>query len=77
MDKRLKHYEALLREKGIDPCQVTGASEAELHSKRCRSEVPETVRRLLIPASAVSEPQATIFKPQLLHGQRGTKLVDK
>ena len=77
MQERLKRYEALLQEKGIDPNQVTGTSKAEHRRKSNRTEVLETVWDLRIPASTVSEPQATIFKPQLLHGQRGTKLVDK
>ncbi|KAL8704293.1 MAG: hypothetical protein Q9201_002547 [Fulgogasparrea decipioides] len=76
VDERLKRYEALLQTKGIDPNQATGTSEAGQHRKSSRSEVPETVWQLPTPASVVSGPQATIFKPQLLHGQRGTKLVD-
>jgi len=69
VDERLKLYEALLREKGIDPSQVIGTSEAEHHRATSRSEAPRSVLRL--------PPQAKIFKPQLLHGQRGTELVDK
>lgn len=77
VDERLKRYEALLREKGIDPNQVNGTSEAEYHRDSSRSEVPETVWQLPTPPSTVSGPQATIFKPQLLRGQRGTEYVDK
>jgi len=69
VDERLKRYEALLREKGIDPNQVIGSSEAEHHRTSSRSEAPNPVWR--------TPPQAKIFKPQLLHGQRGTKLMDK
>jgi hypothetical protein len=69
VEERLKRYEALLQEKGIDPNEVASTSEAEHHSKSSCSEVPETAWRL--------PPQATIFKPQLRHGQRGTELVDK
>ncbi|KAL9086391.1 MAG: hypothetical protein Q9165_007177 [Trypethelium subeluteriae] len=76
VDERLKRYEALLREKGIDPNQVTRTSEPKLYPKSSRSEVPETVWQLPAPVSTVSGPQTTIFKPQLLHGQRGTELVD-
>lgn len=68
-DERLQRYEALLQEKGIDPDQVTSTPEAEHHLKSSRSEVLEAVWKL--PA------QATIFKPQLRHGQRGTEVVDK
>jgi hypothetical protein len=69
VDERLKRYEALLKENNIDPNQVTSTPEAEHHHKGSSSEVPETVWKL--PS------QATIFKPQLRHGQRGTELVDK
>jgi hypothetical protein len=67
--ERLKLYEALLQEKGIDPNQVASSSEAEHHRKSSRSDVPESAWKL--------PPQATIFKPQLLHGQGGTELVEK
>lgn len=69
VDERLKRYEAILQEKGIDPNQVTGTLEVVHHRTSSRSEAPETAWTL--------PPQATIFKPQLLHGQRGTELVDK
>ncbi|KAL9066410.1 MAG: hypothetical protein Q9157_007144 [Trypethelium eluteriae] len=75
VDEQLKRYEALLREKGIDPNQVKGTSEPKLYPKSS-SKVPETVWQLPTPVSTVSGPQTTIFKPQVLHGQGGTKLVD-
>jgi hypothetical protein len=67
----MKRYEALLREKGVDPNEVTGASEVEHHDRSASnpSEAPEEVWKL--PS------QATIFKPRLLQGQSGTELVDK
>ena len=77
VDQPLKRYEALLQEKGIDPNQLTDVSDAEQIRTNSCSEKPETVWQLPIQASTVSGPQATIFKPQLLHGQKGTKLVDK
>jgi hypothetical protein len=55
VDERLKRYEALLQEKGIDPNQVAGTSEAR------SSEVPVSVR---VPENVWTlPPQATIFKP--------------
>lgn len=54
MYERLKRYETLLQEKGIDLNGVAGAS-----------------------TSTDPESQTTVFKPKLLHGQAGTKLVDK
>ena len=76
-EERLKRYEALLQEKGIDPSQVSGASEAAQHDESSRSEEHYTVWQLPTPALSISGPQTTMFKPQLLHGQKGTKLVDK
>jgi hypothetical protein len=71
VDEQLKRYEALLREKGIDPDEVAPTSGAEnpLKSTSSRSEAQETAWQL--------RPNATIFKPQLRHGQQGTELVDK
>ena len=77
VDERLRRYEALLREKGIDPNEATGTSEAEYHPTSNRSEVPGIVWQLPTRTSTVLKPQATSFEPQLLHGQEGTKLVDK
>ena len=65
MEERLRRYESLLQENGIDPNRVIDSSEAE------------TVWQLPSPASIVSGPQETLFKPRLLHGQRGTELLDK
>lgn len=68
VDERLKRYEALLREKGIDPNQLTCTSEVEHHRRVHQSVVPETVIKV--------QQQSTVFKPQLLHGQRGPELVN-
>lgn len=76
MDDRLKLYETILREKGIDPDQITGISRPETHRQRTQLEASEGVWH--IPTgSTVSEPQATVFRPQLIQGQGGTKFVDK
>ena len=77
IDERLKHFETLLKEKGIDPQQSVGPSDEDYSRESKRSEVPVTVWQLPTPVSAVSGPQTTIFKPRLIHGQRGTELVDK
>ncbi|KAL6720403.1 hypothetical protein ACLMJK_002325 [Lecanora helva] len=42
-DTRLKHYEALLLEKGINPNEAAGASEAEQQSKIGSAESPKTI----------------------------------
>ena len=75
LDERLKRYEVLLQEKGIDRNQSIDASQVQ-HSKSSRSGVPQHIWRLPT-ASTDPEPQETLFKPLLLHGQRGTKFVDK
>lgn len=75
--ERLKHYENLLRERGIDPNQVTTSPGAERQHQNARAEVHETVRQVLTPASTINDPQAITHKPKLLQGQQGTKLVDK
>ncbi|KAE9364160.1 hypothetical protein N431DRAFT_388094 [Stipitochalara longipes BDJ] len=71
VDERLKRYEALLREKGIDPNQIADCSESASPHQNTRSqpeEVSETSWKLPM--------QSAVFKPQLRHGQDGTELVD-
>jgi hypothetical protein len=77
VEERLERLEALLQENGIDPNQITVTSESERHRNSTRLKVRESIQELPTPASIISEPQTTIFKPQLLHGQGGTKFVDK
>lgn len=66
---RLKHYEALLREKGIDPQEGITSSDPVNQSANTPPEGLDSSWQL--------GPQAAIFKPRLVHGQRGTELVDK
>lgn len=71
MDERLKLYESLLREKGVDLNQLNSTPEAgsvEIHDKST-SSVPENAWK--------SPTQSTIFKAQLRYAQGGTELVDK
>jgi hypothetical protein len=70
VEERLQHYEALLREKGIDPGTIP-----EIRP-RATSARPE-IRKFPLPAPTRPEQQATVFKPQLLHGHGGTKFVGK
>ena len=76
LDERLKRYEALLQEKGIDPNQFMDTSQAQNHRIINRSGVPQHVWKLST-ASTDPKPQETVFRPLLLHGQQGTKLVAK
>jgi hypothetical protein len=75
VEERLKRYEALLRERGIDPSQATSASETEPNRPESRSEVPETSR--IAANSTASESQVANSEPKLLLGMGGTKLVYK
>ncbi|KAL9596225.1 MAG: hypothetical protein Q9219_005936 [cf. Caloplaca sp. 3 TL-2023] len=49
-------------------------TKCEVHEEIRPAEAPESVWKL--PAPTVSEPERTIFKPQLLQGQEGTQLAD-
>ncbi|KAM3066085.1 hypothetical protein ACMFMG_010574 [Clarireedia jacksonii] len=77
VDERLKRYEALLREKGIDPNQTPGKSDAgrihnpETYEQASHEQVSQSSATL-----NPKEPQKTVFMPVLLQGQKGTKLVD-
>ncbi|OAL26196.1 hypothetical protein AYO22_04374 [Fonsecaea multimorphosa] len=77
-DELEKRYEALFQEKGVGVNQVeaTASSQHETLSINTASDVSRTHLQFKTPDSAVSEPQRTVFKPQLLQGQGGTKLVD-
>jgi hypothetical protein len=76
---RLKRYEALLQEQGIDPNGLPDISESEQRRKPGRSEVavPENGLQLPTPASITSELERSTTKTQLLHGQGRSKFVDK
>ncbi|KAI4183953.1 MAG: hypothetical protein L6R41_005064 [Letrouitia leprolyta] len=76
MEERLKNYEALLREKGIDLDHVDDRSVNERQSESGRSNPSGTVWQMPTPPSTVSGPQGTLFKPMILQGPEGTKLVD-
>ena len=77
MVERLKCYEAILREKGVDPNQLGSNPEAEPHHMNSGSGVSGDDVQLPTPESTSSVTQTTVFRPQLVHAQRGTKLVDK
>ncbi|KAN0099249.1 hypothetical protein V8E51_013024 [Hyaloscypha variabilis] len=71
VEERLKHYEALLREKGIDPNPVGATSEVASHYKATNNQPEEA------PESNWKLPyESKVFKPLLRQGQDGTELVD-
>jgi hypothetical protein len=75
IDERLKHYEALLQENGIDMHQMDSVSEIKASQPVNHQREPDSLWPA--PNISVSEYRATSFKPQLLQGQSGAKLVDK
>jgi hypothetical protein len=75
IDERLKHYEALLQENGIDTHQMDSVSAIKAPQPVNHQREPDSLWPA--PNISVSEYRATSFKPQLLQGQSGAKLVDK
>ncbi|OAL24430.1 hypothetical protein AYO20_10656 [Fonsecaea nubica] len=73
----MREYKALLREKGIGVNQVdvTVPSLCEEPSTASGSDVSRTNGQLTTPGFTVSAGQRTLFEPELLHEQGGTKLV--
>ena len=77
---RLKRYEALFQNLGVDPNGVGTSSQAEQRRRTIigseidmmEGEVP-----LPTPASTATEPERSITTSQVLHGQGRSKVVDK
>jgi len=76
LNDRLEHYEALLKEQGIDASALpdTPRSRQRLGQNIDGTEYP---LQLPTPASVVSEPEGCITKTQLLYDHGHTKFVDK
>jgi len=79
LNDRLKRYEALLEEQGIDTTKLSDTSQLDRPSEPSHSEgtMPEDVSQLPTPVSTIYETQQNVTKTQLLHGQGRSKLVDK
>ncbi len=75
---RLKLYEALLQEQGIDPSKLpdTPNSEPRRRSTQTVAVVPEE-SQLQTPSSIESEPSQCIDKARVVHGQGHSKFVEK
>ncbi|KAF2655831.1 hypothetical protein K491DRAFT_598281 [Lophiostoma macrostomum CBS 122681] len=80
--ERLRRYEHLLQERGIDPEPPRSIDNPEEIPPIEQGPTPaasaETagVAQSPMPVSAPSEPRATIFKPEVIQGRSGTRLVD-
>jgi hypothetical protein len=85
--ERLRRYESLLQQSGIDPEQVNRIQQVPVQLStppHIGREQPSTslvlagpARQLSTPASASSDPRTTVFKPEVIQGRAGTRLVDK
>ena len=75
---RLRIYETLLQEQGIDPSKlpVTPDSEPRRGSSHTAAVVPNE-SQLQTPSSIESEPSRDINKTQVVHGQGRSQFVDK
>ena len=75
---RLKLYEALLQEQGIDPSKLpdTPNSEPRRRSRQTVVVAPEE-SQLPTPSSIESTPGPCIDKAQVVHGQGRCKFVEK
>lgn len=78
---RLRLYETLLQEQGIDPSKLPDAPESEpcRRSSHAEAVVPETLQ-MQTPSSIETEslePNQCIITTQVVHGQGRSKFVDK
>ena len=75
---RLKRYETLLQEQGIDTSKLpeTPNSEPPCGSSHTRAVVPEE-SQVQPPSSIESEPRRCTDTAQLVHGQGRSKFVEK
>lgn len=78
--RRIKLYELVLEEKGVDPTLLaespvvrTPLQKEDHVSTTSMSEAPQ----LPTPDSTVFSPEGAISKPRLLHGQGRYKFLDK
>lgn len=75
---RLRHYEALLQEQGIDPSKLPDTPDSEPRSRSSHTEVVAAKELQLQNFSFIgSEPSQRINKTQVVHGQGRSKFVDK
>ena len=76
---RLRHYETLFQEHGIDPTEVRGtpASDTNRSANHHVVEDAPEVSQLQTPSSIESDAGQRISKTQILHGKGHFQFVDK
>ena len=79
LNDRLKRYEVLLQQQGIDPTGLPPIPEPEQGHKSSPTgdAVPENALQLPTPMSTTFEPDRSITKTQMLQNQGRWKFVDK
>ena len=74
---RLKYYEALLQEKGVDPGKLPDPPHLEQHQKPSPTRPDgSNDAQLQTPSSLDSPPNLAINKTQVVHGQGRSQFVD-
>jgi hypothetical protein len=78
---RLRHYETLLQEQGIDPSKLPDTPKSEppqptRRSSHTAAAVPKDFQ-LHTPSSIESEPSRSISKAQVVQGQGRSNFIDK
>ena len=78
LTNRLKQYEILLQEQGIDPNKLpeTPNSEPPSTSNHATAAAPKELQ-VQTPSSIESEYSRSINKSQVIHGQGRSKFLDK
>ena len=74
---RLRLYEALLQEQGIDPSKLLDTPDPEPRGISGHTAVVPNEFRLQTPSSTESETGRCVNKTQVVHGQGRFKFVDK
>jgi hypothetical protein len=78
--ERLKLYETILQEKGVDPTTLTGSrtpSEAPTRSSTRDGFLGRDSTPSQTPYPPISEPEGTLSRPQLLHVHGKSKFLNK
>ena len=75
---RLRYYETLLQEQGIDPSKLpdTPGSDPRHNSSQTMAVVPKEFH-LQTPSSNESEATGSVSKTQVIHGEGRSMFVDK